>query len=363
MIRSIIIFILILISSSAYAGDTTTNGYFYLPALGESYTTNNQIRNQWWSRLQSTDSILGLMRSANYWTNGANSTLTGDTDLASANLAVTGAWSFAAGKFLLPKGTTLPTSDCDNADEAGRIFIKTNATSGQQLYVCEGTTGWGVLSSGSGGGVVDAADITYDNEDYPTVESALNSLLYDAPTIITFINNQNSVENGSTITSTQLDWTISGTITSQSINQSVGSLATGLRTTTHSSSYSTNRTYTLTISDGTTTTQKSTSITFLNSNYYGASANTSLNSSQVNALSHALASSRTQTRTITATAQYIYIAYPAAYGAATFTVNGLTNNDWTLSTQSHTNASGATVSYNVYRTNNLLTGTYTIEVN
>lgn len=162
MIRSIIALVLILMSSSAYAGDTTTNGYFYLPALGESYTTNNQVRNQWWSRLQSTDSILGLMRSANYWTNGANSTLTGDTDLASANLAVTGAWSFALGKFLLPKGTTLPTSDCDSVDEAGRIFIKTNATTGQQLYVCEGTTGW-VLSSGSGSGG-SGSGLEWDND-------------------------------------------------------------------------------------------------------------------------------------------------------------------------------------------------------
>lgn len=212
-------------------------------------------------------------------------------------------------------------------------------------------------------GAGDAADITYDNATYPTVESALNNILYNAPTITSFTNDQNSVENGSTITSTQLDWTISGTITSQSINQGVGSIATGLRTKTHSSSYSTNRTYTLTISDGTTTTTRNTTITFLNSNYYGVSANTSLTSGQVNALSNALASGRTQTRTITATSQYIYIAYPAAYGAATFTVNGLTNNDWTLSTQSHTNASGAMVSYNVYRTNNLLTGTYTIEVN
>ena len=230
----------------------------------------------------------------------------------------------------------------------------------KNLTVTETATGEFGTGTGSGG---DAADITFDNATYPTVESALNGLLYDAPTITSFTNNKNSVENGSTVTSTQLDWTISGTITSQSINNSVGSLATGLRTTTHSSSYSTNRTYTLTISDGTTTTTKNTTITFLNSNYYGVSANTSLTSGQVNALSNALASSKTQTRTITATDQYIYIAYPSAYGAATFTVNGLLNNDWTLSTQSHTNASGATVSYNVYRTNNLLTGTYTIGVN
>lgn len=42
----------------------------------------------------------------------------------------------------LPNGTSLVTGDCDSAAEAGRIFIDTDATSGRQEYICEGTAGW-----------------------------------------------------------------------------------------------------------------------------------------------------------------------------------------------------------------------------
>lgn len=192
-----------------------------------------------------------------------------------------------------------------------------------------------------------------------------NLLKADDPINITsFINNRNDLENGTTVTSTQLDWVINDTVTSQSLNNSIGSISAALRTYTHTSTYSTNRTYTLSVDDGSGHTDTaSTQIRFLNSNYYGVSSNTTLNDGQINALGHSLSSSKAQTRSLSPSAQYIYIAYPSAYGSATFTVNGLSNNDWTLSTQSHTNASGATVSYNVYRTNNLLTGTYTIGVN
>lgn len=42
----------------------------------------------------------------------------------------------------LPNGTALVTADCDQASEAGRIFILNNGTSGRQEYICEGLAGW-----------------------------------------------------------------------------------------------------------------------------------------------------------------------------------------------------------------------------
>ena len=57
-------------------------------------------------------------------------------------------WTFADAKLLLPSSTTLPTTDCDAAGEAGRIYVDTDAATGAQLYVCEGAAGW-VLSSGT----------------------------------------------------------------------------------------------------------------------------------------------------------------------------------------------------------------------
>lgn len=149
MIRNIFLLVFLLIANVAHSAcDSTTNGYFCLPQQG---TSGAAERLRFFNSLQFADGIIGLMRSANYWTNGVNSTLAGETDLESADLDITGSWNFSAGKLMNPKGTTLPTTDCDAANEAGRIFIDTDATTGQQLYVCEGLAGW-VLSSGSGTG-------------------------------------------------------------------------------------------------------------------------------------------------------------------------------------------------------------------
>ena len=214
------------------------------------------------------------------------------------------------------------------------------------------------------GSTLDATAVSYTNPTYPTVGSALDYLLYVSPGITSFTNTINQVEIGTTVTSTTLNWTLNKTMTSLSLNNGIGSITPSLLTYTHSSSYTTDRTYTLTASDGTNTAIANTSIYFRYSRYWGYNASASLNDGQINALSHELATDRLQTRNgLAPSSQYIYIAYPAAWGAATFTVNGLPSTDWTLSVQSHTNSSGNTSSYNVYRTNNLLTGSYNVVVN
>jgi hypothetical protein len=59
--------------------------------------------------------------------------------------------NFDAGAYnmLVSSGTTLVSGDCDNAAEAGRIFVKTDAATGQQWYVCEGAAGWVVQGGGT----------------------------------------------------------------------------------------------------------------------------------------------------------------------------------------------------------------------
>jgi len=54
----------------------------------------------------------------------------------------------------LPNGTALVTADCDEASEAGRVFVDTDATTGRQNYICEGVNGW---VSGGGVGTLTAA--------------------------------------------------------------------------------------------------------------------------------------------------------------------------------------------------------------
>lgn len=61
----------------------------------------------------------------------------------------------------IPSSATPPTTDCDEAREAGRIYMDTNATTGQRIYGCEGATGW-VLQGDGGGGSNISFDATND---------------------------------------------------------------------------------------------------------------------------------------------------------------------------------------------------------
>lgn len=55
----------------------------------------------------------------------------------------------------IPNSTSLTSTDCDDPTEAGRIFVNTAASSGQQFYVCEGAAGW-QLQGASGTGDITA---------------------------------------------------------------------------------------------------------------------------------------------------------------------------------------------------------------
>jgi hypothetical protein len=190
--------------------------------------------------------------------------------------------------------------------------------------------------------------------------------LYSAPTIASFNNNQNSVEVGTTISSTILSWTLSGaSITRQSLDNSIGSVALPLRGWTNSASYTANRTYTLTVTDGVKTNTAATSVAFYSKAYWGASGQTAstITDGQIIALgTGAFATTRTMTETITTASSYIFICYPASFGAATFVVNGFPDAGWTLVTRSFVNASGGAVSYNIYQHTLATIGDFTVQV-
>ncbi len=89
------------------------------------------------------DVICGTAGSASF------STLDGDYGAET----VTSTWDLSGALVELPNSTSPTSGDCDAAPEAGRVHVDTDAPSGQQLYVCEGTAGWKLQgSSGSGGG-------------------------------------------------------------------------------------------------------------------------------------------------------------------------------------------------------------------
>lgn len=190
--------------------------------------------------------------------------------------------------------------------------------------------------------------------------------LYSAPTIASFVNNQNSLEIGQTVTSTLLTWTLAGgAITNQSLNESIGSVPIALRSYTNVATYTTARTYQLTVTDGVTTNTASTSVNFYSQEYWGASSQVaaSITDAQIIALGNSqFATSRQMTQTIPTSNNYLYICYPASFGAATFIVNGFPDAGWTVVTRSFVNASGAPVSYNIYQHNFATIGSFTVQV-
>jgi hypothetical protein len=199
-----------------------------------------------------------------------------------------------------------------------------------------------------------------------TVSGGTNIIsLYSAPTITAFANNQNPQEVGATVTSTLLTWTrAGGPVTSLALDNSIGSVATNLTSYSHTSSYTTARTYIMTASDGTTTATASTTVNFYSKIYWGASAQTAstITDGQIIALGGAFATSRATTQTISTASTYLFFCYPAAWGAATFTVNGFPDAGWTLVTRNVTNASGGIISYRIYQHTLATIGDFTVQV-
>lgn len=214
---------------------------------------------------------------------------------------------------------------------------------------------------GPAGDTIEAHIIPYTTSTpYTTVGAALDFLLYVAPAILGFTNNRGTLEIGQTVNSIHLSWAYNKTMTSASLNNSIGVIdpafnsydITGLTLTG-------DLTYTLTASDGTNTVNASTSILFRRKRYWGVSASTSLDDAGILALGGSeFATNFNKAVSYDATGgKYPYYAYPATFGVpASVTVGGLAFSDFDTATQSFTNASGHTESYHVLRFNNIQSG-------
>lgn len=263
-------------------------------------------------------------------------------------------WKPISGKTLFIQSNTPPTDITKLwIDDSAGMTIK---------YYDEQADDWVSITSS---GPIESEDVLYNNTGYPlldnvkkTLDNILNKIYYVTPVISSFTNNINMVEKGSTINAINLSWSINKPITSISLNQGIGTLSvsaanhslTGLNLTTDT-------TYTLTISDGTTNLNASTSVLFRQKRYWGTNANVTLTNAEVLALSSEFSTTRTQSKTINGNGQYIYFAWPTTFGTPNFKVNGLVNNAWIKDTISFTNASGFVEIYDVYRSQYSQNGT------
>ena len=207
---------------------------------------------------------------------------------------------------------------------------------------------------------IDDLNVSHSDKTYTTVKAALDYLLYKAPVINSFTNNINQVEIGSTISSVTLNWSLNKTMVSGIIDNGIGDVSTVTTKTVTGLAITKDTTYTLTVTDDKpASVSKTTSIKFLHKVYYGANSNTALNNADILAMGSNLATGTTMSHTFNCTGgKYIYIVMPSSFGLTknSFSVGGLSNTDWTVTTINFTNASGYAASYDIYRSNNIQNG-------
>lgn len=197
------------------------------------------------------------------------------------------------------------------------------------------------------------------------LQSYTNSLSADLTTL----------EIGQSYTNVSITWLIAPTNASYAVRQLISSNAAGtlftnaLTTNSGTAQFAftpaitNDRVWTLTVGDGLgVTNTATTSISFLNYMIWGRSSNTTLSNAAIQTLhtnggNRVFATSRNRSFSMDGGGQYIFIAYPAGFGSASFTVGGLPNTAFTLTTNSYTNASGYVTNYLIYRTDTVQNGT------
>lgn len=206
-------------------------------------------------------------------------------------------------------------------------------------------------------------DIMYNGK---TLTEILGQLLYVAPAINSFTSNVGTQEVGATVSSVTFNWTLNKEMTSVTLNDQPQATTTTGTATLSDLNLTTNTTYTLKVSDGTKSVSKNVIISFQNKRYWGVSNVTddsAIDSSFILGLSGSeFATSKTKTFTVNAEAgQYIYYAIPASFGTPNFYVGGFEGGFSLVKTFDFQNASGGTVSYNVYRSSNAGLGNTTVD--
>lgn len=217
-----------------------------------------------------------------------------------------------------------------------------------------------LINNGNSGGCdidIDVDHILYNtasDTNIKTVRDALDKLLYVPIQINSFSNSNPQLERGQVITSLTLNWALNKGVITQKLNGSI--ITNTLRTYVINSTINSNTSFTLEVSDDKNSTSRSTSVSFFSKRFYGVNSKESLTSADILTLNGELSTSRGQSRVFNCSGQYIYIAYPQSFGAATFKVNGLSSTAWEESAINVTNQYGFTETYRVYRSTYLQNG-------
>ena len=230
-------------------------------------------------------------------------------------------------------------------------------------------------SGGSGGDISfsgNAEDVTYNNPNYSQLTSVdlaldkiLDKLYYVKPSITSFNMSPSTTqyEKGQTVSSLSFTWSYNKNITSQSLSNCNITLSD--RNATYSTPITSNKSFTLTCSDGENTVSASKNITFFDKIYWGSKDNSSLDSAFILSLSDnkfATAKAGTYSMTV-ATGEYGYIAMPTSFGVlSSVWIGGFEATVDDMGEIDFTNASGYTSKYKIYRTGRAGLGSITMQI-
>ena len=198
-----------------------------------------------------------------------------------------------------------------------------------------------------------AHDVSILNTEMTDVLARLDALEYVPVKINSFTASPTTCEMGSS-NSINLSWSLS-----KAANLTInGTAVTGSSYT--ATGVTSNQTFTLAATDGTTTDSKSVSVGFANQIYWGAASDTSAVASLSN---KTLSNTKSRTITVNATSgKYIIYALPKRLGTVTFKVNGFDGGFSSPEEKNITNASGYTEAYYVYKSTNANLGNTTVVI-
>ena len=232
-------------------------------------------------------------------------------------------------------------------------------------------------STGSGGvtGPIISEDVAYSNttiDSVVDVKGALDALIskvyYVAPKINSFTcsPNQLSYEIGQKVSSVVFNWEYNKDVAYQTLTDCDVSDVT-VRTATYDQEISTNKTFVLSCGDGQNSATASKSFTFSSRIHSGsASIPASYNSEFILSLPGQLKGNKSGTYTVNVGAnQYFFIAMPQSYNNSSELVGvagGFETSFGLVSSVEHTNSSGYTCTYNIYKSTNSNLGSFTFVV-
>lgn len=202
-----------------------------------------------------------------------------------------------------------------------------------------------------------------------TVKDVLDDLNYVPVSIKSFTNNVGTVERGTTVTDVTFNWSLGGNPTKVTFGRDDVSLDLSGTKTLTKQTIATNTEWALYATDArNATANKKTGVYFKDKKYWGvgspANADAVDSAFILGLAGKSFADNYKGDFTVTAgEGKYIFFAVPATFGnAPAFFVGGFEGGFALYKTFDFTNASGATVSYNVFKSTNAGLGATTVTV-